>query len=278
MFYKFLIIIFVFFISNNSISKNCYKEDYVNFVSDIIGCVAVNFHLEKSATTNLTNKEKLIVFIHGDKLDSKNIYFEKFASKFISKNSIVVSITRPGWTNIKNHKSGGKKNISNGDNYVPKQDVDPIYRVIKKLKKKYKTKDTIVIGHSGGAAITGILFGRFKKLIDSAILISCPCIVPAWRKNYFNAVLKNSREKICIPKFKSHSPHEYIKKINPKLNIYIFVGTQDKNTLPIFSIKYHELLIKNQKKSELFLMDGGHMNILDNLELENSIKKIIEIS
>ena len=65
---------------------------------------------------------------------------------------------------------------------MPKADVDPIYRVIKKLKKKYQLEHTLIVGHSGGAAITGILSGRFPKLIDEAILISCPCVVPHGEK------------------------------------------------------------------------------------------------
>ena len=60
--------------------------------------------------------------------------------------------------------------------------------------------------------------------MDEAILISFPCIVPPWRKKYFDQISKKSNKKYCTPVFKSHSPHEYIKKIDPKLkikNLYI---------------------------------------------------------
>ena len=36
-----------------------------------------------------------------------------FATNFTTSNALIINITRPGWTNIKNHKSEGKKNISN---------------------------------------------------------------------------------------------------------------------------------------------------------------------
>ena len=256
-------------------AKNCHKEDFVNFVSDAVGCIAINIHQEEKFSQNIGNNNKLVFFIHGDQLDSKVTYFNDFASNFITSNALIISITRPGWTNIKDHKSEGKKNISNGDNYVPKVDVDPIYRVIKKLKKKYQLNSTLVIGHSGGAAIAGILSGRFPNLIDEAILISCPCIVPPWRKNYFNQISKKSNSKYCAPVFKSHSPHEYVKKIDPKLKINIFVGKQDQNTLPVFSVNYHKLLIKNQKQSEILFFEGDHNSILYNKNLRKIIEKII---
>jgi pimeloyl-ACP methyl ester carboxylesterase len=270
----FLISFFLFFI-NNAFAKNCHKEDFVNFVSDAVGCIAINIHQEEKFSENVGNKNKLVFFIHGDQLNSKVTYFNDFASNFITSNAFIISITRPGWTNIKDHKSEGKKNISNGDNYVPKVDVDPIYRVIKKLKKKYQLNNTLVVGHSGGAAIAGILSGRFPNLIDEAILISCPCIVPPWRKNYFDQISKKSNSRYCSPVFKSHSPHEYIKRIDPKLKTKIFIGNLDQNTLPVFSATYHKLLLENNKKSEILYFEGNHISVLDNKKLKKIVEKII---
>jgi len=271
----FIFIILFFFTSSNAIAKNCFREDFVNFVSDAVGCIAINIHKEQQFNKNRDNKKKLVIFIHGDQLEKKVYYFDQFASKFTTTNSLVISITRPGWINKHNNKSDGKKNTNYGDNYIPKDDVDPIYRTIKKLKKKYKIDQTLIIGHSGGAAVTGILIGRFPKLIHEAVLISCPCIVPPWRKNFFDRLEEKTNKKLCMPKFKSHSPHEYIKKINPNLKIHIFVGTRDKNTLPIYSINYNNLLKKNFKKSQLFFIKGDHTSILTNKNLVKELKKII---
>ena len=261
------------FFSNNLLAKKCQKEDFVNFVSDVVGCIAINIHSDIKFDENV-KKKKLVIFIHGDQIETKNIYFDIFASEFAHPDILLISITRPGWTNIKDHKSEGKLNISNGDNYIPKEDVDPIYRVIKKLKKKFKTLETLLVGHSGGAAITGILYGRFTKLVDSAILISCPCIVPSWRRDYYNKIFKKTNKLFCMPKFKSHSPHQYVKKISSNLNIYILVGNKDKNTPPIYSQEYQTLLKKNNKNSKLYFFNNDHLNILKN---EQVTKKIFEI-
>lgn len=261
------------FFSNNLLAKKCQKEDFVNFVSDVVGCIAINIHSDIKFDENL--KKKLVIFIHGDQVETKNIYFDTFASEFVQPDILLISITRPGWTNIKDHKSEGKLNISNGDNYIPKEDVDPIYRVIKKLKKKFKTLETLVVGHSGGAAITGILYGRFTKLVDSAILISCPCIVPLWRRDYYNNIIKKTNKLFCMPKFKSHSPHQYVKKISSNLNIHIFAGNKDKNTLPIYSQEYQILLKQNNKNSKLYFFENDHLSILKNEKVTKKISEII---
>jgi len=96
-----------------------------------------------------------------------------------------------------------------------------------------------------------------------------------WRKNYFNQISKNTNGKYCAPVFKSHSPHEYVKKLGPKMKMKIFVGRQDKNTLPIFSVKYHQLLIKNKKSSEIFSFEGDHTSLLKNKKLRKTMEKII---
>ena len=68
---------------------------------------------------------------------------------------------------------------------------------LKKYIPDFNSKEIIIVGHSGGAAITGILFGRFKNIVNEAILISCPCIVPLWRKNYAEQLSLKNKKRIC---------------------------------------------------------------------------------
>ena len=78
-----------------------------------------------------------------------------------------------------------------------------------------------------------------------------------------------------MPKFKSHSPHQYVKKISSNLNIYILVGNKDKNTLPIYSQEYQVLLKKNNKNSKLYFFDNDHLSILKNEKVTKKISEII---
>ena len=109
---------FFIFFANDILAKNCHKEDFVNFISDAVGCIAINIHQKEKLLNNIDKKNKLVFFIYGDQIDSKVSYFNKFVSNFINPNALIISITRSGWINIKDHKYEGKKNISNGDNYV----------------------------------------------------------------------------------------------------------------------------------------------------------------
>ena len=71
---QFFIIIFFLFFINNVFAKNCHKEDFVNFVSDAVGCIAINIHQEEEFSENIGNKNKLVFFLHGDqyRFNSKN--------------------------------------------------------------------------------------------------------------------------------------------------------------------------------------------------------------
>ena len=271
---KLLIFTFIFFFPKHLSAKFCAKEDYINYVSDFTGCIAITIHRDVNTKESLY-KKKIVFFIHGDQIEPKVTYFDNFVSNFSFDDTVLISITRPGWINKKNNKSDGKKNISNGDNYIPNIDVDPIYRTIKKIKKKFNSKEIIIVGHSGGAAITGILFGRFNNIVNEAILISCPCIVPLWRKNYAEQLSLKNKKRICIPKYKSKSPHEYVKKIDSKIKINIFVGEDDKNTLPLYSYIYHSLLDNFGKKTHLKMFSGDHTSVLKNQKMIENIRAII---
>ena len=49
------------FFSNNLLAKKCQKEDFVNFVSDVVGCIAINIHSDIKFDENV-KKKKLALF------------------------------------------------------------------------------------------------------------------------------------------------------------------------------------------------------------------------
>ena len=65
---SFIIFLFVFFPFTAN-SKKCYKEDFINFVSDHVGCIAINIHEDENFDITKSNKNKLIIFIHGDSIN-----------------------------------------------------------------------------------------------------------------------------------------------------------------------------------------------------------------
>ncbi len=56
----FIIIFFFLFFAKDILAKNCHKEDFVNFVSDAVGCIAINIHQEEELLNNIYKKNKLV--------------------------------------------------------------------------------------------------------------------------------------------------------------------------------------------------------------------------
>ena len=51
----------------------------------------------------------------------------------------------------------------------------------RKLAKDYRARKTILVGHSGGAAIAANLLGRQPDVAQGAVLVACGCDPRAWR-------------------------------------------------------------------------------------------------
>ena len=103
----------------------------------------------------------------------------------------------------------------------------------KTLKNNYNPEKVILVGYSGGATTTGIIIGKHPELIDSAILILCPCSVHQWNKSWKKSssphlwekiekkpkleLLLESMIKILIQVFQSNILN-YSKKMKSKVN------------------------------------------------------------
>ena len=83
--------------------------------------------------------------------------------------------------------------------------------------------------HSGGAAQIGSIIGRYPKIVDTAILVSCPCNVSTWRS------AKGKK-----PWLKSQSPHNYLQEVAKTTKIIIVNGSRDNNTRTEHVKKYIE--------------------------------------
>mgnify|MGYP003389371873 FL=1 len=70
------------------------------------------------------------------------------------------------------------------------------------LKKHHGVASVVMVGHSGGAAISGVILGRSAPLVDAVLLVSCPCDVPKWRDARDRKPLENAE-----------SPVDYLKSV-----------------------------------------------------------------
>ncbi|MDW3118416.1 MAG: alpha/beta hydrolase [Roseovarius pacificus] len=143
----------------------------------------------------------LVVVVHGDvSKGGPATYHYDLARRIADQNRgvTVFALVRPGYTGQSGAKSPGSNN-GRRDHYT-KQNNALVAKTIQNLAKATGNSKVIGIGHSGGAAQVGAIAGMYPGLIDSAILVSCPCNITEWRAKRGKSAWRNSL-----------SPHTYIK-------------------------------------------------------------------
>lgn len=166
----------------------------------------------------------LVAVIHGDAgAGGPGDYLFDLVSDLGEGCVTLVGLIRPGYSDKTGHFSTGE-NFGRRDLYT-ERNVDVIADALQRLKSYYNPAHFIVLGHSGGAAIAAIVLCRHADLIDTAILISCPCNVPVWRQ-----------DRDAWPN--SLSPHSFIRGAGKRAKIVALVGENDTNTPPRLSVDY----------------------------------------
>ncbi len=233
------------------------KNDNLNWVSTKSG----HIHIRTYKNDSISATPNLVFVLHGDapsgNPSSQYILAQSIANS--NKNTIGVGILRPGYTDPEGYSSDGMRGLAVGDNYTPDR-IKAIAEVILQLKHIYKPAKTILIGNSGGAAIVGDIIALYPELVNSAILISCPCNVPKWR-----AYMEKGKE--ASPQWSmavsSISPDEVADKINDSTQVVIISGEQDSIVPPEYSINYYNLLKNKHKAATLIkIKDEGHKILL----------------
>jgi pimeloyl-ACP methyl ester carboxylesterase len=172
----------------------------------------------------------LVLLIHGDVADGGPAdYLYPFARAVAKPGVVAVALLRPGYFDASGRTSEGS-NDNRRDNYTVRT-VTIVGAAVAALKQRYKARRVVVMGHSGGAAIAGVLIGRQPGLIDAAVLVSCPCDVPRWRA-----------ERKKTPWANSLSPHEFAAAVPRSTIVVAIAGTNDGNTRPALADAYVGML------------------------------------
>jgi len=234
--------------------------DYKTGVAAGSGCLVI----ETSGTTS--TDPTLIIFIHGDgSRGGPSDYMFKYARMYGSKNIISVGLIRPGYYDSHSHYSSGN---SYRDNDIYRIDViDSVSAAVTNLKKYYKAKNVVLVGHSGGAAISGIILGRSPGLIDAAVLAACPCDVPRWRKmrRGYNTWTR------------SLSPHAFAKNVPAKARVIALTGAHDENTRTVLAHDYvNNLKARGINAKYIEVPKIGHNSILRTDAFTDAVKSALQ--
>jgi len=189
----------------------------------------------------------LIVVVHGDISDGgAATYHARFARTLARPGVVAVALIRPGYWDATGRKSEGDT-LGREDNYTA-ANIAAIGGAIDALKKHYGAARVIYVGHSGGAAIGGVLIARRHGLIDAAVLVSCPCDIPRW--------VKTHRYK---PWTRSLSPAFYAYRVPAATEVVAITGVADENTQPALAADYVASLRKRGVRARFEAVEGaGH--------------------
>lgn len=226
----------------------CADEDFATRVSGTAECLLMRRYgaIEKPAA--------LVVWLHGNVSSGgpANSHFrvaEQAARKLATQNVLVVALVRPGYPDGSGASSSGS-DLGRRDNWQG-DTIEEIAVVVERLRAHYRPGEVVVVGHSGGAAIAAVLLGMRPKLASAALLIGCPCDVPAWRAGRSG------------PPWRSEDPMRWIGAIDGAARIIAVTGAADDTTPPDLARRYVEAL-RARGVDAVFesIADAGHVDIL----------------
>ena len=228
----------------------------------------------------------LIVVLHGDLLEpgspashSLPSYHYMFARKAAGQmdDVVVAALVRPGYADYLGDQSTGRRGMRTGDNYTPEV-VDAIAAALHELKVKIRPAAMVMAGHSGGAAIIGNLLGRHPSDVNAALLVSCPCDVPAWRRHMIKETFKQvgPLSLVFTLPTKSLSPVDLASQVPTSTRVRMVVGSRDSTAPPWFTEEYAEALRKHDVKVDVAIAPGLEHNILLEPVVIEQLKQLVE--
>lgn len=233
--------------ANAALAAPCAAEDFETRVSGETECLIMRRY-------GPTDPKTMVVWLHGNVSTGgpANSHFrvaEKAAAEFAAEQLLFVALVRPGYPDGTGAYSSGSDH-GRADNW-PWATVEEIGTVIHRLKTRFRPNQVIMIGHSGGAAITAVLLGMRPQLVDAAILIGCPCDMITWRQG-------RSRTP-----WTSEDPMSWTREVKSTIKVVALTGDGDETTAPALA-KTYVARLREHGIDAVFqaIPDAGHLDIL----------------
>jgi pimeloyl-ACP methyl ester carboxylesterase len=210
-------------------------------------------HTEAFAASQVSETPTLVVVLHGDAPRRKPDYHYRFAALIAERNADVVAVglLRPGYTDPAGKHSDGVRGLTTGDNYNA-INTDSIAAAIGELKRRWRARRVVLVGHSGGAALTANILGRHPAAVDAGVLVSCPCDVVKWRAHMYEMQGWSG----WLEKINTVSPIDVMPGITNHVPVRMLVGTRDDVTPPSLSVEYEAAAKSLGKNLTLRQLEG----------------------
>ena len=150
---------------------------------------------------------------------------------------VVVGLLRPGYKDGIGGASQGARGFALGDNYTP-QDIASVAAAAKELMSRYQAADLTLVGHSGGSTISADILALYPHLARGALLVSCPCDVPAFRWS----MMKYQWNPLWLIPVNAVSPQDHVAEIPKDTIVHMVVGSNDPVTPPVLTLSFANAL------------------------------------
>jgi pimeloyl-ACP methyl ester carboxylesterase len=184
-------------------------------------------------------------------------------------NSTTIFMLRPGYRGNFG-KSDGYANREDDD--YSKENVEYMAGALRGLRQAHSGKKVVMVGHSGGSAMTALLLAFHPELIEAVVLAGCPCDVGPWRRR--RAITAHRSD---IPWTNSLSPLDNTKQVSKQAVVIAITGENDNNTVPQFSQAYIAALQRNGVEKVQFVLAAGasHGSVLGAPEFFEAIQSAV---
>lgn len=217
----------------------------------------------------------LIVVLHGDAPFRKPSYHYVFASTLSERlpGVPVVALLRPGFADPFGGRSDGHRGSASGDDYTKAVTVD-VAGAVASLRQEFVASSVVLVGHSGGAAISANVAAASPALIDSLILVSCPCDVPAFRMR----MARQQFSPFWVWPSDSNSPLDTVNTLTNSTRVFAITGEQDPITLVEYARTYTDAAVRRGISATLTVLpEQGHEILLDDAVLGFTQQRVTEL-
>ncbi|WP_103221211.1 alpha/beta hydrolase [Roseibium marinum] len=248
-------------------SSKCEIETAQAYTSPA-GCTAYK-EIKSSSDLSDADVKRAIIMLHGDmsRSDGEGDYMFQLAMDYADrfdaagiKNYVFVVPIRRGYGDGNGNRSSGKRLKRDG---YRKPVVDQEQAFLAEQRERFSNAKVTIVGHSGGAAIAGVIAGRAPSIADSFVLVGTPWNIQFWRRTY--------RKNSSWPK--SLSPHNFIEGTSTEQAFYIVAGLQDTSTPSELAKLQAKALEKIGRNVQLLELDAKHNQLMRRTETIRLIAK-----
>lgn len=240
-------------------------DDFKSTVKTEGGCFAIDFMQNADPHGN-----PMVVFIHGDGgpiRRSTEAYRESYADQFSllrNEGINVVLMLRPGHRLPDWSQTSGYRTNKN-DNYTG-DIIEGIAQAMVRLRNHYKPGKMVLLGHSGGAMISGIIAGRHPGTADAAVLVAWGCNTREWRQWRIDSKGRRGQW------YDSLSAHDFLDGIPKDMRVIAITGSDDSNTKPSFAKDCTAQMKSRGLQAEMREINGyGHSSMFGSSDVTDAV-------